>query len=293
MRICGGIDEAGFGPVLGPLVVAAVTVRADPDELVDRFARAPLGVRDSKRLHTPGDLRPLESVALAAVGWLCGMVPATAAECFALLGEAPAVREGLPWMTGAERLALPCAAREVPGWRLDGVEPRGLSGRILHPGDLNRAAAAGDNRAATELAVVGDLLRATPGSTTTVVDRLGGRRYYAPFLAGLWPDATVATTEESRHTCAYRVTADGIDHAISFLVDGERRWPLTAIAGCIAKYVRELHMRLFNDHWCGRFPWLAPTAGYPRDARRWLFQLGSGTVGAYGPELVRGYDDNT
>jgi hypothetical protein len=29
-------------------------------------------------------------------------------------------------------------------------------------------------------------------------------------------------------------------------------------------------MRAFNDYWCGRVRNLAPTAGYPRDARRFL-----------------------
>ena len=35
-----------------------------------------------------------------------------------------------------------------------------------------------------------------------------------------------------------------------------------------SKYLRELAMRAFNDFWCTRVPGLAPTAGYPRDARR-------------------------
>ena len=35
-----------------------------------------------------------------------------------------------------------------------------------------------------------------------------------------------------------------------------------------SKYLRELAMRAFNDFWCGRVPDLAPTAGYPGDARR-------------------------
>jgi hypothetical protein len=29
-------------------------------------------------------------------------------------------------------------------------------------------------------------------------------------------------------------------------------------------------MRAFNDFWCGRIPELAPTAGYPRDAKRFM-----------------------
>ena len=41
-----------------------------------------------------------------------------------------------------------------------------------------------------------------------------------------------------------------------------------ALASMASKYLRELAMRAFNDFWCARVPGLAPTAGYPRDARR-------------------------
>jgi hypothetical protein len=41
-----------------------------------------------------------------------------------------------------------------------------------------------------------------------------------------------------------------------------------ALASMTSKYLRELAMRAFNDFWCGHVPDLAPTAGYPLDARR-------------------------
>ena len=44
----------------------------------------------------------------------------------------------------------------------------------------------------------------------------------------------------------------------------------TALASMTAKYVRELHMRLFNEWWQIHNPGLRPTAGYYQDARRFL-----------------------
>lgn len=35
-----------------------------------------------------------------------------------------------------------------------------------------------------------------------------------------------------------------------------------------AKYLRELAMHAFNQHWLERLPELQPTAGYPGDSRR-------------------------
>jgi hypothetical protein len=46
-------------------------------------------------------------------------------------------------------------------------------------------------------------------------------------------------------------------------------------------------MLLLNRYWSGRFAWLKPTAGYPEDAKRWLHQLGSGTIAAWTDELLR------
>jgi ribonuclease HII len=294
--ICTGVDEAGFGPLLGPLAIAAVTAQADaPEALIKSFARAPLGVRDSKKVHVSGDLRPLETVALAAVEWLTGFAPASASELFALMGEAPDARAGLPWMAGAEDLALPCAAQQIPTWRIRGVEPLGLQGALVHPRTLNDEALAGTNRAAAELQRVQSLLsRVPPGPRrVTRVDRLGGRRYYRDALSTIWPDVEVVVEAEIEGHSTYRVLGPGdATHEISFIVGCEEAWPLAAVASCIAKYARELHMRLFNNYWCGRLRWLKPTAGYATDARRWLHQVGTGTLAAYGNDLLRGYEGN-
>ena len=52
LLVC-GVDDAGRGPLLGPLVIAGVCVKKDD---VHKLSR--LGVRDSK-LHTPADRRRL------------------------------------------------------------------------------------------------------------------------------------------------------------------------------------------------------------------------------------------
>jgi hypothetical protein len=43
-----------------------------------------------------------------------------------------------------------------------------------------------------------------------------------------------------------------------------------ALGSMLSKYLRELHMILFNRYWCERRPDLKPTAGYSVDARRFL-----------------------
>lgn len=282
-----GIDEAGYGPTLGPLAVVAACADSDAPEA---FAAelAALGVADSKQVHRPGDLASLERVALPAAAWLSGFQPATADDLFALLGETAADRAAAPWMAGAEELLLPVAAAGVRPWTVASGRAVGVHGRLLHPRHLNAARRSGVNRAAAELeAVRGLLAHAHPDPTRTAAaacDRLGGRKRYGDLLAAVWPGHAVAIVEETAPACRYRCAGT----SAAFLVGGEDAEPLIAAASCIAKYARELHMLLFNRHWSGRLPGLAPTAGYPEDAKRWLQQVGAEAVAACRDELVRG-----
>ncbi|MBL8865513.1 MAG: hypothetical protein JNK93_08115, partial [Planctomycetia bacterium] len=41
-----------------------------------------------------------------------------------------------------------------------------------------------------------------------------------------------------------------------------------ALASMVCKYLREVSMKQFNDFWQTHVPGLAPTAGYPVDAKR-------------------------
>jgi ribonuclease HII len=280
-----GIDEAGYGPTLGPLaVVGALAEVQDPAGFAAELAA--LGVADSKQVHKPGDLASLERVALPAAAWLSGFQPDTADDLFALLGESAADRAAVPWMAGAEELRLPVAAT-VSGWSVASGAARGLHGHLLHPRHLNAARRKGVNRAAAELDAVRLLLQAgvaDPAVGAEVAcDRLGGRKRYGDLLQAAWPGQEVEVIEESAPACRYRCRAT----SVGFLVGGESQAPLIAAASCIAKYARELHMLLLNRHWSARFAWLKPTAGYPEDAKRWLHQLGEGTIEAWRDELVR------
>ena len=46
-------------------------------------------------------------------------------------------------------------------------------------------------------------------------------------------------------------------------------------------------MHLFNRYWSRRDRSLRPTAGYTTDARRWMYQIGSGAISAWEDDLLR------
>ena len=286
-----GIDEAGYGPTLGPLAIGSAVVEGHSSiDLTRAFAGT--GVRDSKELHNPKSLAPLEAVALPAIAWLTGFMPDTAADVFAVLGEDPSTRQGIPWMETAASLKLPVAASKLTTWHLPDLVPRGLSGALVQPRAYNAyLRARTGNKADLEWHSIGRLLGKAHDSAhpqQTVVDRLGGRKFYRDVLQAVFPDTLVLVTDEAPAASRYLIpSAQHSGHAIGFYVGGEGISPLTAIASCVAKYARELHMLLLNQYWCGRMSWLKPTAGYPEDAKRWLYQVGDGYVGAWMDDLVR------
>jgi hypothetical protein len=136
-----GIDEAGLGPTLGPLVVAGAAFRLEGragddavpaapfvPELRQRLAGAWVGpgrpskgrlvVGDSKAIFGPAhDLAALEVPVLAFVA--CregggGRVPGTLDELLAAVGSDPSERGSLPWYSGdAPRLPLRADPAEV------------------------------------------------------------------------------------------------------------------------------------------------------------------------------------
>ncbi len=290
--LCTGIDEAGLGPLLGPLgIVAASAWIDDPSLLTRRIRAARTGVRDSKEIHDTDDLAPLERMALAAISWLTGVEPGTAADVFALLGEDEPMRAVTPWMAGACEIRLPVAAAKIPRWRIDGVVPSGIRGCLVHPTRFNATARAGRNKHELELECLRSLLHALPTAAhplETIADRLGGRRYYRDFLQECWPQAMVMIEDEERpKRSGYRVEHAGFAHRVAFCVEGETVSCLAAMASCIAKYARELHMMMLNRWWCGRHDSLKPTAGYALDARRWLSQIAIGDISAWDEHLVR------
>jgi hypothetical protein len=302
MTLVIGTDEAGYGPNLGPLVVAAsawrVTGAGDVGERLsqaaDDVARAAgLTMRpwaDSKRLHRPGGgLAPLERGVLAALheatlGGCGGPVPADGAALAKRLGFAVDSLFTPPeWgLFGATRLptdttpgqivALAEAAASM--FPRHGVECIAITCRVLHPGAFNHLLDAGLNKSdilsQTTLDLAASLRALAPGEPVLVwCDRHGGRKAYAPLVGRHFAAPLVQTLEETPARSRYAIPADRL--RIEFAVGGESQVPV-ALSSMTAKYVRELAMAAFNAHWRERSPGLLPTAGYPLDARRWWEQ---------------------
>lgn len=305
MTLLIGIDEAGYGPNLGPLCIGATAWevsantesakrKADDLDLYQRLGeiispapdRARIAIADSKRLYKPAShanrtgLAHLERAVLTALE----MLDRPAAEMQTLLAPPE-----LPWYADyncplpidtdiVEIMAL------VEQWQVASeaadVRLLDLQVRMVFPAEFNDLTekygtkGAALSHVSIELArKVLDAATTHPPLTTHIsCDKHGGRNRYAALLQHHFPDEIVQVVEESRPLSCYRWGTADDPTEITFRSKGEAELPV-ALASMAAKYFRELAMRAFNAFWAKHIPNLRPTAGYPVDAKRFKVDI--------------------
>jgi ribonuclease HII len=305
MRIYAGIDEAGYGPMLGPLCVAATAFvlpdAAPGDDVPDlwktlsdavctdkRDTRRRLAVDDSKKLKGANSAKThpllhlergvLSFASATAIGW-----PKDDAALFRALAT---VVPDEPWMESTTALPVAHTADELRlhGGRLErclrdsGVGIGLMRCETISPGIFNAQVDRLGSKAVVNmgavLRLVESIRRMWPNADATiVVDRQSGRmRYYDEIRAG-WPESRIQVKSETPVESRYRVEIGSQTMEMRFLKEAEASHLPVALASMTAKYVRELSMMRLNRFFQGQLPDLAPTAGYVTDARRYLSEI--------------------
>lgn len=301
--IYAGIDEAGYGPMLGPLCVGLSVFRVtgwspgdSAPDLWDRLAptvvrtareasRGGVPVGDSKKLklsNQSATRHPLTHLERGVLAMLAAGEPEHRPEgadlgLFARLG---ADLGRADWYAG-EASALPCA-NDAGLLRIDaaqlaavmaraGVELIALRVITMDEGRFNGVLAERRSKAAVVEAGLEEHLRSALAlvpddhALRVICDRQSGRTHYGQVLGRVF--GSVEAEEESARASRYRV--DG-RHGVILHSEAEDAHLPVALASMAAKLVRELAMARFNRYWSARVPELKPTAGYVQDARRWL-----------------------
>jgi len=274
-----GIDEAGYGPNLGPLVQCAVAVDLPADDLagwrttrsqIRRAAEPDDGrvlVDDSKKVYAgAGGFLRLEQGFSAILGPPAG----TLGEWLGAVGL-PWTKDDVEaehWHDLGERLPLfPCERRSSLNAKLIAVNvvPTVLFNRVV----------AGSNSKATLLSSgLIELLKASCRALPVeeplefFCDKHGGRNFYGPMLQGAFPDGWPIAEAESADESRYRIEALDRPVRVTVRPRADSGSIAVALASMVAKYVREVSMGQFNRFWLKHVPDLPPTAGYPVDAKR-------------------------
>jgi len=256
-----GVDENGLGPLLGPLVVTAVSfeARSYDREAFWALAGPDLPAADSKVLFSRGSMARAERATLAWLD-LLGLSPTSRDDLAGAIGlvpevappcpdpSAPACRPahiGIPiWSAGPGGRA-PEGARD----RLDraGVRVRAARQIAICPGLYNRETRRpGKTKLRLDfdamMRLVSREAEDAPGGLLALCGKIGSTRRYGPQLEAAFPGRWRALGEEAAES-AYEV--DGIG-AVRFVRDADSLHLPVAVASMIGKYAREIEMLGLN-----------------------------------------------
>jgi hypothetical protein len=309
-----GVDEAGYGPLLGPLCVGAsiwtlaadggidlAAAEATPPNLwtllrtavcrSGKDARGRLPIADSKKLKLAKGakqhpLTHLERTVLACAAAAHGTTSIAANDdaLRAMLGDGASFPHDEP------TVALPVATDRALAAIGAGQFARACTkaGVMLHalrcvrhePAALNAHLATGALKPnltfCTAMEFARDALAAHPSMPAWLAfDRQGGRmRYLDDLLRSLDARSPRVLREDEEHS-HYLLTVGDQPVRVSFDVGAESSHLPIALASMAAKTVRELSMERLNRFFTRQVPGLTPTAGYVHDGRRWLADLAS------------------
>ncbi len=304
MVLWAGIDEAGYGPLLGPLVVAGTAFSLDhapregqlwdmlEDSLVPEPTRADgrLVVNDSKKVYTPSrGVRLLEEGVLSFFTQMNPLPTSVGDFMNVLLPPDVPLEDGTPWTQDVASSSLPVRSNASAiasksavlekTLRQNNLTFSGARAVVVLPTEYNSIIRQTRNKARLLWQKCGMLLqmlwnRSKGGKCYVLIDRHGGRQHYRKQLRDSFPNARLTVQREGDSGSVYTLADPDHFMWLAFKSDGDQHALPTALGSMVAKYTRELYMQTFNEYWTSRVEGIKPTAGYAQDAHRFLEDIG-------------------
>ncbi|MBC8202050.1 MAG: hypothetical protein H8E86_08385 [Planctomycetes bacterium] len=303
MLIYAGIDEAGYGPMFGPLCVGtSVFILKDYNpqdgapnmwsllETIvcksrkDKHKR--IAVNDSKKLKSgskPKDLFGLERGVFAFLNAHHSDKPIeTDNDFFRLVGSTVPDE---PWFESVTPLPVAVDQQElrINSNRLqramnsanvtcDWVSCDSIDARMYN--ERTTIASKASLNFSMAMHHVHTIMQRYPTLHPRImIDRHGGRSQYRNDLQLCWPEAEIQILCEDIHRSRYRLQRGDSFATITFESKSDEKHLPVALASMLAKYTRELKMIRLNRFFQNEIPQLEPTAGYVKDGRRFLKEI--------------------
>jgi len=298
MVILVGIDEAGFGPILGPLVVSSSTFMLPHHLLTSdlwqvlrksvankrRHIAGRLLIADSKKAHSKSlGVKHLQRTILSFLKCL-GKEPATLSELLTLLCPECLERLGdYPWyeQAPAQPILIDAADKELASAVLaddlasNGIELLELKSCCLDVAYYNKMVGTVKNKASVLFTATSQLIKNAfdnfaGDDLQIMIDRQGGRVRYRKVLQRMFPDMKLKIIRESQKDSSYELQNNGKFMRLHFVVGADDRFLPVSLASMVSKYLRELLVYNINRYFSGFGADLKPTAGYWKDGLRFI-----------------------
>jgi len=309
MAILAGIDEAGYGPLLGPLVVSG-TVFSVPQNLLKadlwqvlqkavakdkKKLAGRLLVNDSKKAYSRSSgTHHLQRTVMAAIDVLnrnenpVPPLPGTTEDavkrlsppCYQYLAE-------YPWYQKLGQTALPVLddisiASGVMERTLsqNGMRLLWMQSRFLEAGHYNQRLDKIKNKSRVLFIELCSLVQHIfqnfhdeDGPAQFLIDRQGGRTQYHSELMKMFPGMELSVLTESDTLSSYEMTDGKRSMRLHFATEADSKFLPVSLASMASKWVRELLMEELNRYFAGLCPGIKPTAGYWQDGQRFIAEL--------------------
>lgn len=301
MAVLVGIDEAGFGPILGPLVVSSSTfslpvghLTSDLWQVLTRSIgnrRKRLGGRlliaDSKKVYSRAiGIKHLERTVMAAIKCL-GVEPVTLAGLIESLCPSCLERLGnYPWYKDTKTCRLSVNTDDVviaskvfaDDLVTNGMELKQIKSYCLDVEYYNKMVAVVKNKASVLFTATSQLIQSAfenfaGDDLHIVIDRQGGRMHYRQNLQRMFPEMELRIIHESPAVSSYELRYNRGIMRLHFKVGADVQYLPVSLASMVSKYLRELLVGCINRYFAGFNPELKPTAGYWTDGLRFIEEL--------------------
>ena len=301
MPIIAGIDEAGYGPLFGPLVITS-TVFDIPsckendlwDLLKDTVAKEKAGnrdkiiVTDSKKLYSAATgLHRLEESVLTFLHCINENVKSFKDLLDYFTDIKHSSLDIYPWYCKKD-ITIPVSPRTNPTDKFANQLKEAFSSSSssllnisilpvpVH--DFNVEIKKIGNKASLLFNKCGDLLieiweKFGEEEPKVYIDKLGGRNHYLPLLNQVFGNHSIKVNKEHHTESVYEIRGCSKRMHVSFVMGSETKYFPSALASMCSKYTREVFIKLFNLFWLEKYPDIKPTAGYYLDAKRFLGQI--------------------
>jgi ribonuclease HII len=301
MVVLAGIDEAGFGPLLGPLVVSSSAfslpnhfLTADLWQLLRKSVGSTrkhlagrLLITDSKKAYSKQKgIRHLQRTILACLECLnkkpttlTDLLTLLSPDCIERLNDYPWHRDIADYHLAVDASDMAIASSVLKeDLALNGIELLGLKSCCLDVAYYNKMVGSVKNKASVLFTAVSQLIKNVFDNFTedylqVIIDRQGGRVRYRRSLQRMFPDMELKILREGSAASSYELKANGRQMRLHFVVGADQRFLPVSLASMVSKYIRELLIDNMNRYFTGLLPDLKPTAGYWKDGLRFIEDL--------------------